>query len=812
MTSQPIITGAITDMKETFKNLIYMARRFKLATSLNILGLILAFAAFYLLMTQIIYQASYNHGLNDYQRLYRLECDYLYPEFGFSDNMCRPFAEALERIPEVESYSLVNSDRNSFIFKKGDVDMTFDVTNGNNTVVSTIAGEPVDGSIQWTDSDQEGYIIPASIAQAYFDTTHAAGDTMKLLYGGETYPVVVRGVYQDFPKNSGFQNCIYMSLGDLEKHQLNFSLKCYVKLKSPPKDLERLNKVAKQAILNEIDEDSVITNETSEHDLPFVKQIIQETRVRLTPLKNSYFESSTYTDGNKGYSGMYYFLILGSLIVIVIGTINFLNCTLVESPMRVRSINTRLVLGAERSKLRQQLITESVITSVIACLIAIALCGLLSLLPPEKILLSGSIVLSNHWPLVLLMLIISIVLGFVAGWYPAKFATSFQPAIALKASFGLTKEGIRLRTILVFIQLLVSMLMIIYIGILFMQSRYIFNSDYGFDKDKVIMAQLPQDMDSINKALLLQELKNIPGVEDFSLSNNLLASTDAQDMMRIDINGVPFRYRKLNTDPNYLNTMGIQIIEGRNFTENDTDVMIINETAREQIGQLGIKISTGFGNQDGDSATVIGVCKNIRYGTMRMSQDQPFAFICDNNPDLSFLNLRLAADVGRTAVLAQADSLIRKHGNMDYQQFVTFDNNLYKAYHYELIYFRQIYTISFICIALTLIGLLCLTMFETEYRRKEIGIRKVAGATTSEVVRMLCSHYVTLILTSFVTAVPVAYLLGKITLDYFADRTTILWWIFPLALLLGGSITLGVVIFQSWRAAHENPVNSIKTE
>lgn len=811
--SQLTFTGRLSAMKETFKSIIYITRRFKLPSTLNILGLILAFATFYLLMTQIRYQASYNHGVNDYERLYRLECDYTYPEWGFSDNICRPFAEALERVPQVESYSLVNSDIALFTFVKDDKEMVFTATNGNNTVISALAGKPLDGSIEWNDKDQGGLIIPASIALSYFGTTQVAGDSMIMNYDGETFGMKIKGVYEDFPENSELRNCIYMNLWDSEKGSLNFSQKCYVKLKEPLQNLDAVNQDIKKAIIDEISDSLLLVNNNPQ-DVPLIKETIQKTDVRLIPLKNSYFESSTYTEGDKGYRGMFVFLILGSIIVVVIGTINFLNCTLVESPMRIKSINTRLVLGAARSKMRQRLITESVIISVTSCLVALAVCSLLSLMPPEKLLMTGSIALKDHWSLALVIFAMSFVLGIIAGWYPAKFATSFQPAIALKASFGLTPQGIRLRNLLVFFQLLVSIMMVTYIGVLYMQSRHIFNSDYGFDKDQILMTEIPLQLSEDSVSRLCQELTTLPGIAGISRSSNQLASTDGQYMIRADIDGEPFMYRMIMGDPDYMRVMGIKITRGRDFLPNDTAAIIVNEIACDSIEklQLGRKVSIGFGGNSQDSATVVGVCRNIRYGTMRMTQNQPFFFIVDKKTSLDNLNIRIADNADRDQVFQQATDLIKKYSSSDASQLVTFNNQLYETYHYELLYFRQTYTISLICIILTLVGLFCLTMFETEYRRKEIGIRKVAGATTSEIVRMLSKHYVTLIIISFVIAAPIAYLLGKLTLNYFADSTPIHWWIFPLALLLGGSITLGTVILQSWRTARENPVNSIKTE
>ena len=124
----------------------------------------------------------------------------------------------------------------------------------------------------------------------------------------------------------------------------------------------------------------------------------------------------------------------------------------------------------------------------------------------------------------------------------------------------------------------------------------------------------------------------------------------------------------------------------------------------------------------------------------------------------------------------------------------------------------MIYYLSVICLITTLIGVLCLTMFDTEYRRKEIGIRKVAGASTGEIIMMFCRHYGKLILISFAAAAPIALISGYLTLEYFAEHTAIPWWAFPVGLLLVGSVTLATVALQSWRAARENPVNSLKTE
>ena len=196
-----------------------------------------------------------------------------------------------------------------------------------------------------------------------------------------------------------------------------------------------------------------------------------------------------------------------------------------------------------------------------------------------------------------------------------------------------------------------------------------------------------------------------------------------------------------------------------------------------------------------------------------IKNNDDYSFILDMMNDyFNVVNVRFSPGESLQNARRQADKLIREYCGIHVKPLSAYDNELERVYHNELRFFNLVSIISFICMIITLIGMFCMTMFETEYRRKEIGIRKVAGATTREIVWMLCKRYSWLVLICFVAAMPFAYLFGKMTLDYFAEHTPIHWWIFVLALLLVGSITLATIAFQSWRAGRENPVNSIKTE
>ena len=480
-------------MREILRNIFYMSRRFKLATSLNLIGLVIAFAAFYLLMTQIIYQRTYNHSIKDYERLFRVESDFVYNEWDYSDNMCRPFADALQRMPDVvESYSLTLSggSNESFYtlkFLKDSDTVSYAMSPANNTALSALSPEIVDGEIEWSDTLQEGVIIPRSIAKDYFGIEKAKGKMMVMVFPDGTDTIAVHGVYEDFPKESELLTRIYYNILNDDSLELNANYKCIVKFKTVPskQGLDSLNRTLKQAVIAHLSDG--LKQKGLESKIDTYIDEINQTHFRFIPLKDSYFENTSFSSSSeRGYKSMLYIMELVCLLVIVIAAINFLNFTLVESPMRVKSLNTRLVLGASRQSLRRIILGEGVVISLTACLIALLVCWLLHRLPVvSNKLFVGELSLIQHWSLLIVMVALAIAVGIIACYYPGRHATSYPTAIVLKGSFGLTPRGMKLRQVLTIFQLFISMLMVIYVGFLYMQSRYILNSEYGYDKDRL---------------------------------------------------------------------------------------------------------------------------------------------------------------------------------------------------------------------------------------------------------------------------------------------------------------------------------------
>ena len=816
-------------MREVFRNIFYMSRRFKLATALNLIGLIVAFTAFYLLMTQIIYQTTYNHGIKDYERLYRLESDFVYNEWDYSDIVPRPFADALQRLPEVvEDYSLTyggssNESYYTWNFQKaGDTtDYAFAVTYANNTAVSTFSPKVLDGEIQWSNGNEEDIIIPAKIARKYFGTVKAKGKTMTAYFVEQEdtaeYTFVVRGVFEDFPTKSELYNRIYLNNGNTDSIDLGANYRCIVKFKSVPKDMEAFTREYKQAVIAHLKEG--LLKDGQESKIATQIEEINQSNFKFIPLKDSYFANTSFTaSGAGGFKSLLYIMELTCLLVILIAAINFLNFTLAESPIRVRSLNTRLVLGASRRALRRSMVSEGIVISIFTCLIAMVLCGLLQMLPISHKLAEGGLSLLGHWRLLVLMLVIAIAVGIAACHYPSVHATSYPIAMVLKSSFGLTPRGQKLRQWLTCFQLFISMLMVIYVGILYMQSRYIIKSDYGYDKDKVITAELPAinygytDNDNVSHLLRQQ----VPGIADVAFSDNLMGNTDGHGTVwTCSKSNSVFKYSLMHCSQNFPTAMGIHIVEGRNFIKEDTAAIIVNKAAQKRFGwiKLGSVISTGVTDEEPDSAVVVGICEDIRYGTTRIDKHQPFFMVCiPDYPFLANMSVFLKDDTNRASVKQQVDSVLTARYGSKIKPTKFFNEVLRDTYKNEFRYMNLMVIICIICLIITLIGIFCLTMFETEYRRKEIGIRKVMGATTREIIDMLCRRYALYVLISFAIAAPVAGFFGWLTLKQFPQHTIIHWWLFPLALLLVGGLMLGTIVYKSWRTAIETPSNSIKSE
>ena len=497
---------------------------------------------------------------------------------------------------------------------------------------------------------------------------------------------------------------------------------------------------------------------------------------------------------------------------------------LAQAPSRIRGINTRKVMGASTFGLRMEFVGECVLLSLVALLLGMLWVRLFSLDDDCMSLMSGNVDILEHIELIGFTAACALVVGLLSGLYPAFYATYFTPALALKGSFGLSPKGRQIRTLMVCIQMVVGFVLTLYICVMMCQTRHIYSSDYGFNKDEVIFTLLSTE-GMQKKEVISKELERLPWVE--SVAYGMSEPGDGDQFMQWGAwcEGEEKRdFYMLPANKDLLRTLGIEIAEGRDFNESDKNgAFIVSESTarRYKDFHIGQPLAPARDNAKFDpiSYPVVGVCKDFQFTTMRVnSSAKDMAFVIYGNgmedwgDPCKKIFIRAKAGYDKLAAKQEAAELINRLCPDKQHTLYFLDDCLEKAYDEEFLFIGQVKLFAFICILIKLIGVFCLTMFETEYRRKEIAIRKVMGSSVGEVLSFFTKRYTLPLVISFVIAAPIGYYISEQWLQNFAEHTPIYWWLFPVAFFVVSIVVLFTVIVQSWRVATMNPVESIKTE
>lgn len=787
-----------------------MFRRYRLATLLNLLGLGVAVATFYLFMTQVIYNRTYNHNIHNYEHMYRLE---IYGNFGdvWGANVCRPFVTILKDIPQIKNVTYISPYVNETDVKVGNRTITVPSINMGKPGIEFFTGKLLSGSSK---TCGEGYnvIVNRSTAEKMFGTANAAGKTFEGENGdGSKTTVTVVGVSEDMPDNCTLPNGVYICENESVMNDWSeWSFNVYMLLDdgANPKKVERAIKLAFMKV-----------NGVSEKDEKrFDKEV--NMKFRISPMDDIYFSGVGKQDkGNRNLVGV---LTVASVFVLFIAMLNLLNFSLSEIPMRMRGINTRRVMGASIGSLRLKMIMENVMFAFVALLIGIVLVIAFQRSETCMKLVSGDIHFSSHMVLAAVMAVSALVVGALSAVVPAFYSTSFTPAMVLKGSFGLSPRGRRLRMAIMAVQFCLAFALTIYIGVMSSQSSYIFNSDYGFNKNEVFYTWL-SDEAKAKKDAVRAELKKLPFVESVGFAQNAIGTSDGyMDWGRGD-GDHHMVLQVLPCDYEYLRTMQLKIVEGRDFRESDmkTGAYVLNKTAMAQYKWLVVGDSIGRQSNWGSQSNynIVGVCNNFKLKSMRCDNSNVAVAFVIFGPDMAEWGdrcgqvfVRVAKNQDKIEAKRRiAEVLNRLDGSQKYEMWFL-DDDLQQTYVEEFRFISQVKLFAIICIIITIIGVFSLTMFETEYRRKEIAIRKVMGSSIGSVVRLFAMRYALPLVVAFVVAAPVGWWLSNSWLQSFAEHTPIHWWLFPLSFVLVSAVVVITVIIQSWRVATANPVESIKTE
>ena len=795
-------------MKLMIRNLLYLFKRFKTAVVLNLFGLTIAFAAFLLIVMQVDYEMNYDAMHSKSGRTFRLEANH--GEFEHNAIHCLMFSDAfVNSSAHITDYSYrypfyggerycqideVDDQGEAKVFKEN-----FQLCLPNITDVFDFHMK--EGSVECL-SIPGSVLIPESVAKRLFDKQSAIGKRIRMSGSSGWQPVsttilTIGGVYKDFPGNTTVQNRIYVPMDQLDLLKSSWQMyanEIYVTLDDP------LNK---EEVLDHF-------NKTFD----FAKSQMgsaQEIALRLTPLKEVYYTHDTTFDFNpKGHRETNYVLLGIAFLILFIAGINFTNLTTSLIPLRLKTINTHRVLGCSIYKLQAISLIESIVICLISYILALFIVNDLSYTPIAN-WVDADIRLSQYKGLILLTALIAILTGCLAGLYPAIRSTSYAPALVLKGSFGLSPKGKKVRVALIGFQYTVSIALIIVTLFMGLQNHFMTSSEQlGFNKDQVAIVNLTPEIYAKHKPQYIQKLKDYPGIEDVAFSVYELSKED--DMIDLEYarhEDKDVFFKVFYASENFLSVMDIQVKEGRNFTREDLNKAqsdyIINPVAERD-----------FHLHPGDrfnDRTVLGVSKDFRFNSCRIASS-PFVFALNNdipNPKLvSYIRFNSKTNL-QEAVAHVRETLKEIDPTFPFEIsfYNTILNNLYQK---EQTLGKLISLFGIMAILISIVGVIGLVLFETQYRRKEIGIRKINGATTGQILLMFNKTYIRIVSVCFIISIPIAWMGTQQWLENFAYKTPLHLWVFIVAFLIILSVTIGTVTFRNWQAANENPVNSVKSE
>ncbi len=784
------------------RNFLVTLKRFRMASGLNILGLSVAFAAFILILMQVSYEQGFDKGYP--QQVYRVEAKDSVDHWAI---FARPAIDVLlGGSPAIAQGTMrpcylgdqyVSLERNGT--KTAYIESYAPIYPGDFEVFGY---ELTEGTREAFD-DHTKLLLPQSIARKFFGNESAVGRLITFENQtdeeGRKKTFEVGAVYRDFPANSSVPNCIKqkMAPGENEGQWGNQNYWCFVTL-WPGSDPEEAARQMTQAYASFGKPDWVSGEQT------FV----------LQPIDEVYYDTTVSFDmAPKGNRTTMTLLLSIALLVIGIAAVNFVNFATSLTPLRIKNINTRKVLGSPVGTLRAELIFESAGIALLGFGLALLWVYLLGDTGFNE-LISGGISFSTYSGVIWLGLAVALGVGVLAGIYPAVYTTSFPPALVLKGSFGMSPKGRKLRTALIGFQFVVSLGLIVAAMFMQLQNSYLRGVDTGMNRDQIAIVHLSSELaEPERQKTLVNRLKESAAVEDVAFASARVGCQDGY--MRWGRNladGRDINFTCVPVSWNFLRVMGLPVVEGRDFEEEDelrAGTFIFNQTAMRECNlTLDNRV---FGHQS-DLVPIAGVVRDFNFASLRDAIGPMCFYQFGKEPwrnlDVMYIKIKGdpfagAAHIKRT--LAELDPLYPA----DIEFYDTVFNALYQK---ELKVTALITVFSLLAVVLSLMGVFGLVVFETQYRRKEIGVRKVMGATVAEILAMFNRSFVRLVLICFVVAAPLAWYGVSEWLGTFAYRTPIYWWVFAVSLLIVLVITLATVTIQSWRAATANPVEAFKTE
>jgi putative ABC transport system permease protein len=790
-------------LKIALRNL-WKRRAFSL---INILGLTVGMTACFLIFLYVRFELSYDSMHSRGDRIYRLVCDIKTPTSLIqADGPSFPVLLSIKNeYPEIESG--VRVVESSLLLRKGDIKFQEEHSLFADPAFFQLFDFPlIFGDPKTVLKDPFSVVFTESAAKKYFGNTNPVGQT--ILITGKGWPVKVTGLMKDFPENSHIRGDIIVSMST-ETQNLNKGLDDYWEWTSyHPESFLLLKPNTDIRVLQAKFPAFMEKNEGED-----MRKAQMFASLYLEPLKDIYLYSTRNGNKTVNSKNVYLFSFIAA-VILLIACINFVNLTTARSAERAREVGIRKVVGALRPELARQFIGESVLLCLIAFLSTLILSALLI---PQFNLLSGKIVskgVLEHPSYILLLFVASVSIGMLAGFYPALVLSSLKPSAVLKGRFAGGNRGSMLRKGLVLVQFSLSIGFIIMTIVVYNQLNFMREQNLGFSKDQMMVINTEGDR---GKMSFRQSLKDVPGVLSTSLASSVPGSENPVVHTEIENNKGVMQVVPLDVyfvDWDYVNQYKIAMVTGRPFSRefqtDTTQAMLINETAAKMFGYTSPQQAIGRKFSQFDrNGKIVGVMKDFHF---RSLQEVIKPLCLRIEPDGCFLVSVKVSTNHLPKTLAAIES--KWKAAIPYRPLIYYflDEFFDKQYRSDERFGKLFLYFSVLAIFISCMGLLGLASYNTLQRTREIGIRKVIGASVPDILNLLSKDFLKLVCISFFIASPVAWWFMHRWLLDFAYRVNISWWVFLDAGLLALLIAMLSISFQAIRAAIANPVLSLKSE
>ena len=774
----------------TFRNMIkYPAYSF-----INITGLSVGLAAFILIAMWIQHELSYDRFHEKHGRIYRVVENQFYANnevfpVAVTPGPLGPYLE--ETLPEVE-HALRLTDA-QFLFQHEDQSFNERGYMADPTFFQMFSFQLTRGNKETVLSKLENIAISEKLAEKYFPDSEPIGKVLRI----NNTDFSVSGVFADSPENSHLSEFdyilpfeLYIKFGwDSLKRWGNNSYYTYVQL-TKNASLENVNDKVRDII--------------KKNNPPSV------TELYLQPLTEIHLYSD-FTADIGGHGDIQYIYIFSAVaaFVLIIACINFMNLSTARSASRSKEVGVRKVVGAARRQLILQFLAESLAFVLLALIVALIIVQLL--LPVFNEISGKFLSLSMDSSIVWIIVVVTLATGMISGSYPAFFMSSFKPVTTLKGTFRTGRSALIFRKILVVTQFTISILLISSTIIVYSQLDFIRNKRLGFEKDNTMMFRVNNTIRQ-NPNGFKDELLTISGVKAVTYaSNNLTYVGNSSSGLEWEGKDPDHNIlvHTLAVDYDFIKAFNVELIEGRDFSSDlltDSSAIILNE---EAIRQMGIKDPVNKKVTWGDELTIIGIVKDFHFKPIHTRIEPLALFVSTSWYNRVYVRMQ---PENVSEHVAAVEGVFKKFCPENPFEFTFLDDEFDRLYRAEQRTGTIFNYFAVIAVFISCLGLVGLVMFTTEQRTKEIGIRKVLGASVGNLFRLISIDFIRLIILSNILAVPVAWYIMDKWLSGFAYHIDIHWLTFGIAALSSIIIAWLTMSFQSVRAATANPINSLRTE